>query len=185
MQAALPQRLTRQSSLAASALLAALLAACGGTAPQQHERARSAALQRDREAWDLCQRSRAVLPERLAAWRQARRALASVEAETYAATAPPKPLDPEEQRRLAIYDQELEQEQYNQALERWRQQEQPRRAAWQQAWSQRRAAAQADLTRASEALRRISPALLATGVSAEPNSKQLARLQVCLREPRP
>lgn len=88
--------------------------------------------------------------------------LSALEQEVYRPAPPPTPLDPDEQRRLTIYDQEVEQEQYNQARVSWQEREEQRQALWQRQRQERlevarqaRATAAAVLRRQEVSLRRL------------------------------
>ena len=112
----------------------------------------------------LCRSHRASLPGLVAGFRQRRDQLQALEAEVYQASQGPQPLDPQEQRRLATYDQEIEQELYDQQLEAWRAAEQERAAAWKRRHQAQLTRAEAALRASADRLRAIDPALLeATG----------------------
>ncbi len=108
----------------------------------------------------LCRRHKATLPGLVASFRQKRDQLQALEAEVYVASQGPKPLDPQEQRRLAIYDQEIEQELYDQQLEAWRAREQERAAAWKGRHQAQLRDAEAALRASADRLRAIHPSLL-------------------------
>ena len=108
----------------------------------------------------LCRRHKAALPGLVTSFRQRRDQLLALEAEVYVASQGPKPLDPQEQRRLAIYDQEIEQELYDQQLEAWRLKEQGRAAAWKRRHQAQLNGAEAALRASADRLRVIDPDLL-------------------------
>jgi hypothetical protein len=145
--------------LAIVVLVATLLASCSRRDERQLQQQRAAEQQR-RQLQAQCQRDRRQLPPLLEAFTASRARVAAIEAEAYAASAPPAPLDPDEQRRLAIYDQEIEQEQYDQRRAAWEEQEQQRRASWQRERAARLEAARSQAAAAAAALRRAYPDML-------------------------
>ncbi len=78
-----------------------------------------------------CRQQREALPALQAAVQRLEQELVRVEREVYVPAPAPAPLDPEEQRRLTIYDQEVEQEQYDRARGLWQEREAQREALWQ------------------------------------------------------
>ena len=126
------------------------------------ERERNLLLQRAQQQrrLALCRRHKAALPGLVASFRQRRDQLQALEAEVYVASQGPKPLDPQEQRRLALYDQEIEQEHYEQQLEAWRASEQERAAAWKRRHQAQLNGAEAALRASADRLRAIAPDLL-------------------------
>ena len=103
--------MTARRPLAFLLLLVTLLAGCRGPDYREVQKKRAAAEQQRRQAQLLCQQTRQALPPLLAGFSRSRDRLASIESEAYVPSPAPAPLDPEEQRRLAVYDQEIEQEQ--------------------------------------------------------------------------
>jgi hypothetical protein len=126
------------------------------------ERERSLELQRAQQhrRLALCRKHKAVLPGLVASFRQSRDQLQALEAEVYVASRGPTPLDPQEQSRLTIYDQEIEQELYDQQLEAWRAREQGRTAAWKRRHQAQLTSAELALRASTERLRAIAPDLL-------------------------
>ena len=141
---------------------------------------RRAAAQRLAAEQQRCRQHWQQLEPLLLRVQEQRHRLAAVEAEGYVPGAGrPQPLDPEEQRRLALYDQEIEQEQYNQALEAWREQERVRRASWEVQHGARLAQARADLEAAAAAVRAREPDLLDADAPTGVRASVRARLQRC------
>lgn len=163
-------------------LLAWLPAACSRRDPAQEQRQR-AALERQRQAAERCERDRRALPPLLEALERTDRRLSAVEAESYVPSAPPEPLDPEEQRRLAIYDQEIEQERYDEAYAAWQERERPRRAAWRRDQQQRLEAAQQERREALLQIQRAYPALVSETPSLRLRPESRDRLLACGTRP--
>jgi hypothetical protein len=121
----------RRSSLAIAVLLITLLTAgaCSRvpteSSTDQRESRRRLELER------RCRQQRDALPALQAAVQRLDQELVRVESEVYVPAPAPAPLDPEEQRRLALYDQEVEQEQYDRARALWQEREVQREALWQ------------------------------------------------------
>jgi hypothetical protein len=141
-------------------LLAAGLSACGWFPDRRLEQQKAAAEQQRRRQEAECRRDRQRLQPLIAAFRRSEERVAALEAEAYVPTAAPAPLDPNEQRRLAIYDQEIEQQQYDEAYAAWQNREAQRRGTWQRERQERLAQAAQQRTAAAAALRAEAPALL-------------------------
>jgi hypothetical protein len=171
----------RRHPLAAAALLVLVLGGCGGAQRLEQSAARrQVALQRQAQERQRCRRHWQQLEPRLARFQEQRERLATLEAEAYLpGPGRPPALDPEEQRRLALYDQEIEQEHYQQALEAWREQEHRRRARWAERQAVRMEQARDALEAAASALRSLEPDLLDTAAPPGLNAALLTRLQRC------
>ena len=175
--------LRRSTHLLLTSFLAAALASCGSDPRQrQAELARQQQLARQRQELAQCRRSQARLPAELAQFRQRAQALAVIDAEQYWPSPAPKPLDPDEQRRLAIYDQEVEQEQYDQAVAAWEVAEAERSARWRRRQASRRAEAAAALASSAEQLRAVSPRLLSSGPSPRLQEPVVRQFLACRPE---
>ena len=162
------------------ALLAVVVVTgCRSTAPSPQERERLAEQQR---LLSLCTSNQQRLPGLLERFGTAQSRLASVRQATYTPSPGPKPLDPEEQRRLTIYDQQTEQDLYEQAVDAWRQQEAERRERWEQAQAAKEAAAAEALKAAASALRQVHPELLLAGASPRLNPEEVERFRSCQPE---
>ena len=159
-------------------LLAGALISCRGPSPdralEQQRQQQQARLQQQLR----CERQRRALQPLVDSFQQHRATLLAIDAEVYGPSPGPKPLDPEEQRRLAIYDQEIEQEQYEKALAAWKEREAQRYGAWRSEQAARRAAAHAALAAAAAKLRAIAPAVVS---SSDPPGLRQAELQPLLR----
>lgn len=173
----MPQR-RLLGALVVLALLAGAQAGCRRS-PSEAERRQAAERQR---ALESCRRYRGDLPQRLERFTAERQALLALRAETYRPIPGPKPLDPEEQSRLTIYDQQSEQELYEQALAAWQEREQLRRAAWAVRQRERLRSAEASFGRAAAALRQVSPALLDGAAVPATRPEEVARYRSCAPE---
>jgi hypothetical protein len=167
--------------LGALVVLALLAGAQMGCQRGPSEAERRQAVERQR-ALERCRRQRGELPERLQRFTAERQGLLALRAEAYRPSPGPKPLDPDEQSRLTIYDQQSEQEQYDQALAAWQEREQGRRAAWRARHQTRLKAAEADFGRAAAALRQVSPALLDGAAVPAIEPAEVARYRHCSPE---
>jgi len=167
--------------LGALVVLALLAGAQVGCQWGPSEAQRRQAVERQ-QALERCRRYRGDLPQRLQRFTAERQALLALQAETYRPIPGPKPLDPEEQSRLTIYDQQSEQEQYDQALAAWQEREQLRRAAWAVRQRERLRSAEASFGRAAAALRQVSPALLDDGAMPATRPEEVARYLSCSPE---
>jgi hypothetical protein len=162
------------------ALLAVVvISGCRSTAPSPQERERLAQQQR---LLALCTRNQQRLPALLERFDAAQSRLASLRQTVYTPSPGPKPLDPEEQRRLTIYDQQTEQDLYEQAVDAWRQQEAERRERWERAQAEKEAAAGEALKAAASALRQVHPELLLDGASPRLNPEEVERFRSCQPE---
>ena len=117
----------RQRRLLGALVMLALLAGAQSGCRRGPSEAQRRQMAERQQALQQCRRYRSALPQRLEQFTAARQALVELQAATYLPTPGPKPLDPEEQSRLTIYDQQSEQEQYDQALASWQEREQGRR----------------------------------------------------------
>ena len=160
-------------------LAVVLLAGCGPDPTTLAERERRAEQQR---LLELCQRQRQKLPELLARFQAAERSLAAVEEARYTPTPGPAPLDPEEQRRLTIYDQQIEQDLHEQAVDAWRRAEAERRERWEREHRARKRAALDALNAAALPLRQLHPELLQVGAPPRLNSTEVERFRECSAE---
>jgi hypothetical protein len=162
------------------ALLAVVcLAGCRSNAPSLQERERMA---KQQQLLELCLRVQPRLPGALQRLNAAQQELASVRAATYLPSAPPKPLDPEEQRRLTIYDQQTEQDLYEQAVESWRRAEADRRERWEKQQSERESNAVSALNGAVQSLQQLHPELLRVDSPPQLNDEEVERFRTCKPE---
>ena len=153
-----------------------LLASCTSKAPSPEERERLAEQQR---LLSLCQRHQQQLPELLSRLDAAQQGLARVKEQAYVPSSAPAPLDPEEQRRLTIYDQQSEQDQYEQAVDVWRRREAERRERWEAEQAAQQRAAVQQLNAAAQALRQVNAELLLPGSPPRLNSAEVDRFRSC------
>ena len=159
--------------------LAWMLAACSGRSPQPPPRGADAV---DSAKLARCRRSQAALPELVARFRASEAEQQRLAAERYSPSPGPKPLDPEEQRRLTIYDQQTEQEQYNEAQRLWLAQEAERRQQWQSRQDQRLQQAAAALAEHAAALKAVSDELVIAAPVPRLNTPALERWLQCRPE---
>lgn len=150
-------RVRRQRPRAIAVLLTLLLASCSAREARRADQERLKAAKQQQER---CRHDRRTLPPLLAAFARSEEQLAKVRAEVYSPSAAPPPLDADEQRRLAIYDQEVEQEQYAQAVAVWQEREWQRRSAWRAGHSARLDQAMRQRNARAAALRQQAPSLL-------------------------
>lgn len=165
-------------------LVAVGLISCGRSPDRRLEQQQLAAEQQRRRQQAECRLDRDQLPPLVEALRRRDARIAAIEAETYQPSAAPAPLDPDEQRRLAIYDQEIEQEQYDQAHAMWQEREADRRAAWRRDRRERFSAARVQRAAAVAALRARAPSLLTAADPPQLNQPELQRRLSCGDVPR-
>ncbi|MFM7312181.1 MAG: hypothetical protein ACKO0M_03280 [Cyanobium sp.] len=170
--------------LVLAALLLPGLISCGPSRDLRSEQRQRAAEQRRRALASQCRRDRALLPPLIEALRGREQELAALEAETYRPSAGPSPLDPDEQRRLAVYDQEIEQEQYDQAYAAWQDREAQRRAAWRSDRRERLTLAREQRAAAAAALEARAPELFPANDPAQLDQTALQRRLSCGALPR-
>ena len=159
------------------ALLAVVcVAGCKPSGPSLQERERLAEQQR---LLALCQRLQPRLPAALERFVLAQQELAAVRQSSYAPTAPPKPLDQEEQRRLTIYDQQTEEDLHEQAMEAWRRAESERRERWELEHTKQEQAAREAFDAAASSLQQLHPELLQAGTPPRLNLPEVDRFRAC------
>ena len=168
----------RRRPLAITVLLMLLVSGCSGRDPRELERQRAEKAQQELTR-QRCARDRRVLPPLLAALSNAEERVAAIAAEGYVPSPGPKPLDPSEQERLAVYDQEVEQEQYNQALAAWQEREQQRESLWRRDRRGRLADARDRRDAAAADLQRLYPSLLDPGPPPRLRGSERDRLLAC------
>ena len=156
-----------------------LLASCTSNAPSPQERERLAEQQR---LLLLCQRHQQQLPELLRRFEAAQQGLARVSEQSYVPSSAPKSLDPEEQRRLTIYDQQSEQDQYEQEVDAWRRTEAERRERWEAEQAAKQRNAVQAFKAAAQGLRQVHSELLLPGAPLRLNSAEVARFSSCQPE---
>lgn len=179
--------MTRSRQLLAALLMVLALAGCGGRGPSPAERqrqARQAQLERDLLQ---CRRHQRAFPGLLQRFQQAQQRVQAADRWAYVPLPAPPPLDPNEQSRLAIYDQESEEEAYNQALATWQQQDQWRRDRFAAERQARLRVARADLEAAAQPLRQLHGRLLRRSHSPVPtdpvlDADQVERFRRCRSE---
>lgn len=168
-------------ALAACALALLALTSCSLVQTSSEQSRRQQALQQQRAAaQQRCRQRNQQLQPLLARFRDQRRQLLAIEHEAYSPGAgQPRPLDPEEQRRLAPYDQEIEEDQHRQAMEAWQQQERERRWAWRQAQAVRLQQARGRFDQAAAALSGLAPRVVDASAPMGLNPTVLSALKRC------
>lgn len=172
-------------ALAAGVLAVLALSSCNLVDRSSEPPRRQPALQQRRTERQLqCRQHWQQLQPLLTRFQAERRLLLATEQELYSSgPGQPRPLDPDEQRRLAPYDQELEADQHQQALEAWQQQERQRRTAWRAAHQLRLQQARSDVERAAAALHRLEPRLVDAAAPMGLNPTRLLALERCDSRP--
>jgi len=165
--------------------LVGLLSACGGGQSDRSKEIQRQQRARQQERLARCEQQRNTLSPLVQSFQQRRARLLAINAEVYSSSPGPRPLDPEEQRRLAIYDQEIEQEQYQQALAAWEAREAERSMAWRSEHAARRDEAAAALASAAKRLRAIAPSVVSGSTPPALRSGALKQLLSCQPEPEP
>ena len=181
---AIPVPLQKATPLALVVLLACGVGGCGRTPDPRLEEQKAAAEQQRLRQQAQCRQDQQQLPPLIDSFRRSEERVAAIEAEGYVPSAPPAPLDPDEQRRLAVYDQEIEQEQYDQAYAAWQERDDQRRAAWRSERRERLALARERRAAAAAALQDRAPALLRNTDPPQLNQAELERRLACGASPR-
>lgn len=181
--ACLPRVTPRVTRLLLALLVSAGVSSCARSPDPRQAQQRAAELQR-RNQQIRCRRDREQLPPLVEGLRRTESKVAAIEAQAYVPSAAPAPLDPEEQRRLAIYDQEIEQEQYDQAYAAWQDREAQRRAAWRSDRRERLSRAREQRAAAAAALQAQAPDLLRATDPPQLDQDVLQRRLSCGAVPR-
>jgi hypothetical protein len=163
--------------------LVGLLSACGGAQPDRTQEIQRQQRARQQERLARCDQQRNTLSPLVKSFQQRRAQLLAINAEAYVPSPGPRPLDPDEQRRLAIYDQEIEQEQYQQALAAWEAREAERFTAWRNEHAARREEAATALASAAQRLRAIAPGVVSGSRPPALQRGALQRLLSCQPQP--
>ena len=159
-------------------LLALTLGACGRSPSTQKPRTSAG----EGASLARCRAQQRSLPALLQQFQDTQAQLSALEGETYSPSPGPTPLDPDEQRRLTIYDQQTEQQLYDEAYAAWSRREAERRDRWWAERNQREQQIRATLAARAAALRAVSPALLLPGQPLRLNQPQLERWLACRPE---
>lgn len=165
-------------------VLTSSLTACSWFRDRRLAQQKAVAEQQRRRLEAQCRRDRQRLQPLIDAFRRSEERVAAIEAEGYVASAAPAPLDPDEQRRLAVYDQEIEQEQYDQSYAAWQEREAQRRAAWRSDRRARLAQARERRAEAASAVRAKVPALVSAADPPQLNQAEVQRRLSCGARPR-
>ena len=147
------------------------------------EQQQAAAEQQRRRFQAQCRLDRQRLQPLIDSFRRSQQRVVAIEAEGYLPSAAPAPLDPDEQRRLAVYDQEIEQDQYNQAYAAWEEREARRRADWQRNRHARLAQAREQRAEAASAVRAKLPSLVTLSDPPQLNQAELQHRLSCGAQP--
>ena len=181
---AIPVLLQTATRLALAVLMACGMTGCVRFQDQRLEQQKAAAEQLRRRQLAQCRLDQQQLPPLIDAFRRSEERVAAIEDEGYVPSSPPAPLDPDEQRRLAVYDQEIEQEKYDQDYAAWQEREAQRRAAWREERRDRLALARERRASAAAALKARMPALLSTSDPPQLNQAEVERRLACGVRPR-
>lgn len=177
-------RVIRRYRLKTLALMCPLVAAAllGGCGPDPRTLAQRQRLADQQRLLRLCQQIRPRLRVLLPPFEAAERDHTQVRAATYVATPGPKPLDPNEQRRLTLEDQQTEQALHDQAVEAWSRAEAERRGRWEQQQAAQEQEALQALAQAAVPLRQLHPQLLLPGTPPRLNTTEVMRFRDCSAE---
>ena len=126
-----------------------------------------------------CRSNQVRLQPLVDALRGSQQEVLAIEAEAYLSSGAPAPLNPDEQRRLAVYDQEIEQEQYDQAYAAWQERDIQRRAVWRRDRQARLAQARERRAAAAAALQAAQPDLLSSSDPPQLNQAAWQRALSC------
>jgi hypothetical protein len=134
-----------------------------------------------REALDACRQRQRRITTLMESLRSAEQELAAARNSPFRpSVSPPQPLDDGKEARYRPEDQRLDRERYEEALGAWEQQVAAERARWRQGRDARVDAAQRNLDRDAQALRKLQPDLFTGPASIEFNPLAVARLRaVC------
>ena len=181
---AIPVLLQTATRLVLAVLMACGLTGCVRFQDQRLEQQKAAAEQLRRRQLAQCRLDQQQLPPLIDAFRRSEERAAAIEDEGYVPSSPPAPLDPDEQRRLAVYDQEIEQEQFDQSYAAWQEREAQRRAAWRSDRRARLAEARERRADAASAVRAKLPALVSASDPPQLNQAEVQRRLSCGAKPR-
>lgn len=160
-------------------LLVLVLLGCSADRRSVADRERQARLQRLLQA---CRQQQQRLPSLLDAFAAAESRLADIRNRSYVASAPPTPLNPDEQRRLTIYDQQVEQDLHEQAVDAWRRSEAEQRERWERDQQGQQQEALDALLSAALPLRQLHGDLLVPGSPPRLNGPEVERFRQCKPE---
>ncbi|MCP9858424.1 MULTISPECIES: hypothetical protein [unclassified Cyanobium] len=131
-----------------------------------------------RAALESCRNRQRQINTLLASLRNAEQELAAARNSSFRPSeAPPDPLDAGKESRYRPEDQRLDRDRYEAALGAWEQQVAAQRAQWRQQRVERIAAAQGQLDRDAQALRRLQPDLFNAPASIEFDPTALRRVR--------
>jgi len=181
---AIPVLLQTATRLVLAVLMACGLTGCVRFQDQRLQQQKAAAEQLRRRQLAQCRLDQQQLPPLIDAFRRSDERVAAIEDEGYVPSSPPAPLDPDEQRRLAVYDQEIEQEKYDQSYAAWQEREAQRRAAWRSDRRARLAQARERRAEAASAVRAQVPALVSASDPPQLNRAEVQRRLSCGAKPR-
>jgi hypothetical protein len=155
-----------------AALLAVLLVACNGAERQRREQAareQAAAAQRQRQLDGLvsrCRQQQPAVQKLVQEHERSDAALTQLSQQRYIPLPRPAAPDPAVLARFTRDDQELEQERYQQALDRWREADGAERRRWEAGQEARRQELTARQSEARQALTKLDVAATAAARTA-------------------
>jgi hypothetical protein len=130
----------------------------------------------------LCRRTRPQASQLVADFRREQADRDRLRAEVYRPTAKPQPPDPAALSKLPIYDQELDQERYAQAVQAWQTKEAARSGAWAAEHDRLVAVSEARLAAIARDLRSLNPALLTADPLPRLDEQAVGRFADCRPE---
>ena len=130
----------------------------------------------------FCQRTRPRASQLVAEFRREQADLERLRAEVYQPTPRPQPPDPAALSKLPIYDQELDQERYAQAVQAWQTKEAARSGAWAAEHGRLLSGSEARLAAIARDLRTLNPALLTPAAVPRLDEQAVDRFADCRPE---
>ena len=130
----------------------------------------------------FCQRTRPRASQLVAEFRREQADLERLRAEVYQPTPRPQPPDPAALSKLAVYDQELDQERYAQAVQAWQTKEAARSGAWAAEHGRLLSGSEARLAAIARDLRTLNPALLTPAAVPRLDEQAVDRFADCRPE---
>lgn len=130
----------------------------------------------------FCRRTRPRTSQLVAEFRRAQADLDQLRSEVYRPTPKPQPPDPVALSKLPIYDQELDQERYAQAVQAWQTKEAARSGAWAAEHDRLLSGSEAQLAAVARDLRALNPALLSAGAAPRLDEQAVRRFADCRPE---
>ncbi len=127
----------------------------------------------------FCQRTRPRVSLLVAEFRREHADLDRLRGEVYRPTPKPQPPDPADLSKLPVYDQELDQERYAQAVQAWQTKEAARSGAWAAEHGRLLSGSEARLAAIARDLRGLNPALLSAEAVPRLDEQAVRRFADC------